>query len=183
MSEGRVQDARSQGADLKRRLVAAIADEQRLYHRYNEATREAARWAARADLAHAHGSEELSRAALGRSRRHESEAVRYHQEYLEQKAHVERMKTRLMELESGIVGGGRLGVQAVGFPGLEPNLSRTRRFEERAREERARLAAQAELERDELAEKLTALEREDRLERELAELKRKLLGEEDVSHT
>ncbi len=171
MSEPR-QDARSQLTDLKRRLVVMIADEQRLYQHHLEAAREAERWKRRAELALGRGIDDLSRAALERSNKHAAESERYRQHYLEQKGHVERMKSRLLALEIRA----RAGVTLSALPdtaAVERNLAYLDRFDERAREERARLAAQAELERDELAEKLAAMEREDRLERQLAELKRR----------
>jgi hypothetical protein len=84
------------------------------------------------------------------------------------------MKSRLRALEAGALPR-PLALPPPSAP-LEPEM-RLRQLdylEERAREERARLAAWLELERDELAERIAALEREDQLERQLAELKRKL---------
>ncbi len=173
MSNGGPQEVRSQLIEMKRLLVDAMANEQRLYQSYSEANREVQRWRGRAELALGRGSEELARAALGRASDYGDRASRLHQQYLVQKESVETMKARLRDLESRP----RL-LPAAGRPRelARPELALApgERREERAREERARLAAWAELERDELAEKLEALEREERLERQLAELKQRL---------
>ncbi len=176
MSSGEVQDIRSQLIEIKRLLLEAVVEEQRLYQRYSEASREAQRWSRRAELALSsrEGSEELARAALGRSSDHNARASQLHQQYLTQKEYVEATKVRLRELEMRArqqpMAAGRLpDVREV-----EHALSRIEQQEERSRAERAQLAARVELERDALAEKLEALEREDLLERQLAELKQRL---------
>ncbi len=170
------QEIRSRTLELRRHLVTAMADEQRLYQRYSEASRESARWRQRAELAVSKGMDDLARGALARSNEHAARAAEFERQYLEQKGYVERMKARLRELEAGR---GLAPTPAVAPPDvveLERNLARLERQAERAREQRALLAAWAELERDELAEKLAALEREDQLERQLAELKQRLGG-------
>jgi phage shock protein A len=167
-------EIRSQLIELKRLLAGAMADEQRLYQRSAEAERESDRWKKRAELALSRGSEELARAALERSGREGARAEQYRRDYLEQRQYVQDMKRRLVELE------GRARRQPVpsgelrGVGDLERSLVQLRRQEDRGREQRAALAAWAELERDELAEKLAVLEREDQLERQLAELKARL---------
>lgn len=164
---------RSQLIELRRLLSGAMADEQRLYQRHLDSTREAERWRSRAGLAAERGEDELAKGALARASRADSRAAQYQGHYLEQKEYVERMKRRLLELESGgypVRAGGRAPDAAE----VEKSLLWLRAETERLRDERARLAAWAELERDELAEKLSALEREDQVERQLAELKAKL---------
>jgi phage shock protein A len=168
------QDVRSRLTDLKRRLVAAVADEQRLYQRHSEANREADRWRQRAELAAGRGADDLARAALERARRHASVSLQFHEQYLEQKGYVERLKGRLLETERRIRERPATVTRPIDTEKLERSLAHLERWEERLREERARLAAMAELERDEVEEKLAALEREAQLEQQLAELKRKL---------
>jgi len=168
------QDIRSRVAALKRHLVAAMADEQRLYQRYSDAGREAERWRQRAELAAAKGADDLAREALERAGKLAAASQQSHEQYLEQKGHVERMKTRLMELERLARELPAALTRPVDMEKLERALSHLERWEERAREERARLATMVELERDEVAEKLAALEREAQLEQQLAELKCKL---------
>lgn len=174
MSNQSLQDYRSQLAQLKRHLVAAMTDEQRLYQHYTEENREAERWKQKAEFALNKGAEELARGALTRSSRHLSRAAEYQRQYLEQKAHVERLKVRLLELETRPREQPAMPSRLADLAQLESNLARLERWEERAREERAMLAAWAELERDELTEKFSALEREAQLEQQLAELKKKL---------
>ncbi len=178
MSEQSLQDVRSQLEELKRCLVASMADEQRLYQRYVESDREADRWRQRAELAVGKGIDDLARAALDRSNRHSAAARQFQEQYLEQKGYVEQMKTRLLELEAQAREGRALPRRPLDSSRIERSLAHLERWEERAREERARLAARTELDRDELAEKLAALEREDQLERQLAELKTRFKSRE-----
>lgn len=178
MSNQGLHEIRSQLTELKRLLVAAMADEQRLYQRHSEANREAERWRQRAELAVGRGSDDLARAALARSNGFRDRAAEFHRQYLEQKGYVERMKVRLLELEARGLERPVPLLRAPQVERLERSLAQLERWEGRAREERAMLAAWAELERDELAEKLAALEQETQLEQQLAELKRKLGGGE-----
>lgn len=166
-------EVRSRLIELKRQMASAIVDEQRLYQRYFEANREAEKWRGRAELALRHDSEELARAALERAGNSSNRAAEYHRQYLDQKGHVEWMKTRLLSAGSRAP----LPVAPLtpaDIARLERNLDRLERWETRDSEERARLAAWAELERDEVAEKLAALERESQVEQQLSELKQKL---------
>ncbi|MHB0871078.1 MAG: PspA/IM30 family protein [Chloroflexota bacterium] len=174
MSSQRSLEIRSQLTEVRRLLTAAMVDEQRLYQRHVEAGREADRWKRRAELALGRGDEDLARAALARSIDHGARASQFQQQYLEQKSYVEGMKARLRAMESGEVMAPPSAARGAGAADLERNIAQLERWEDRAREERARLAAWAELERDELAEKLEALEREEQLGRQLAELKQRL---------
>lgn len=167
-------DIRSQIVELKRHLVAAMADEQKLYQRYADAGSEANRWRQRAELAVGRGVDDLARGALARANQFDANAAQFEQQYLEQKRYVERMKARLRALESGVMEEPLEAVRLPDVAELERNLAHLEQQEERAREQRARFAAWAELERDELSEKLAALEREDQLERQLSELKSKM---------
>lgn len=174
MANVRVEDVRTSLSEIRRLLAGSMLNEQRLYQRFSEASREADRWRHRAALAASRSADDLARAALERSAEHEARASEYHLHYLEQKAHVEAMKARLVALEAQ----SRLGPlprrSTAEWARLDSTIERLRAQEGRIADERAKLAAIAELERDEVAERLAALEREDRLERELAELKSKL---------
>lgn len=174
MTNPGVQDARSQLQELKRQIVAQMGTEERIYRRYMEADREADRWRGRARLAVNRDDENLARAALARSARYEAEAAEFRRQYLEQKGHVEGMTSLLASLESRPAGTPARATRPLEMARLERNLLELDRQRERAAEQRARAAAWAELERDELAEKLDALERADRLDRQLAEMKERL---------
>lgn len=179
MANQEIREVRSRLVELKQLLGASIADEQRLYQQQVEEDREADRWRQRAELAARKGEDDLSRGALERAGRHAAKAADLRVQYLQQKEFVEGMKARLMSLEARA----RALPSAVSPPVDTTRLERTtghlQRQEERAQEERARLAAYAELERDEVAEKLAAMEREAQLERQLAELKQRLgVGEQ-----
>jgi phage shock protein A len=158
---------------MKRLLADAMVDEQRFYQRYSEATRDAQRWRQRAELALGKGIEDLARAALERAVDHDNRASRLHRQYLAQKERVEGMKARLREMES-LARTRPSAARVAELARVERPVTLQERREQRTGEERAALVAWAELERDELAEKLRALEREDLLERQLAELKARL---------
>jgi phage shock protein A len=174
MANQEIPDVRSRLMELRRLLAASMADEQRLYQRQIEEDREADRWQQRAKLAAGKGAGDLSGSALERAGRHAARAADLRIQYLQQKDYVEGMKARLLELETRARALPFTVVPPVDTSRLERTLSSLRRQEERAQEEQARLAAFAEMERDEVGEKLAALEREDHLERQLAELKSKL---------
>lgn len=181
MANSGIDELRSRLSEFRRLLAASMTDEQRLFQRYTEASRDADRWRRRAELAASKGSGDLARAALERSAHFEARASEYHLQYLRQKTHVERMKSRLLEMEARSFGAWTRSRAAADVGRLELTIARLDRQMERAAEERARLAALAELERDEVAEKLAALEREDRIERELAELKARMGSRFQVS--
>ena len=172
MATERIEDMQARIVELRRLLVASMADEQRLYQRFAEARREADRWRARATLAATRGMDDLARAALERSAEQEARASEHHLQYLEQKTRVQGMKSRLLNVEAGL-GSARPRITADPAK-AERILARLHQQEERAEEQRSRLAALVELERDEVAEQLAAMEREDRLDRQLAELKANL---------
>jgi phage shock protein A len=174
MVSNEVLDIRSRLTELRRLLAASMTDEQRLYQRQADANREAERWRQRAELAAGKGADDLTRAALERAARHEARASELRLEFLWQKAHVEEMKSRLFGLETRIRAVPSRLAPPVDTGRLERTLSRLQRQEEQARDERARLVAFVELERDEVAEKLAVLERETLIEQQLSELKRRL---------
>ena len=172
MATERIEDMHARIVELRRLLVASMTDEQRLYQRFQEARREADRWRARAGLAASRGMDDLARAALERAAENEARASEHHLQYLEQKSRVQEMKSRILGIEAGV--GTTRPLVTADPTKVERTLARLHHQEERAEEQRARLAALAELDRDEVAEKLAALERDDRLERQLAELKARL---------
>lgn len=174
MASREIEDVRYSLPELRRMLAASMADEQRLYQRHTEEQHEAERWRVRAELAVARGADDLARGALERAGHHAARSVEHHSYYLDQKAYVEDMKTRLLGLEIRARSRPSSLQGTVDFGKVERTLARLHQQEERAAEERSRLVALAELERDEVAEELAALEREDRLERQLAELKQRL---------
>jgi phage shock protein A len=174
MASQEIHDIRSRLVELRRLLAASMADEQRMYQHHVEEDREADRWRQRAQLAAGKGADDLARAALERSGRHAARAAEFRLQYLRQKEHVEEMKARLQDLEIRAHALPHTFAVPLDTARLERTLSHLQRQEDRAQQERARLAAFAELERDEVAEKLAALEREDQLERQLAELKQQL---------
>ncbi len=174
MPNQNIQDVRSRLIELRRLLAASMADEQRLYQRQADEDREADRWRKRAEMAAGKAADDLTRSALERAASHASRAAGLRIQYLQQREYVEGMKARLMDLEIRALARPSTIAPVVDTSRLERTLRRLKLQEERAREERAGLAAFAELERDDVAEKMAALEREDQLDRQLMELKQRL---------
>jgi|GEM_PF-7114729 len=129
------QEVRSKKLELRQHLVAAITDEQRLYQRHTDAVREAERWHQRAKLALGKGLEDLAREALVRANQHSARATDFERQYLEQKSYVERTKSRLRALESGVQPVSQLRPSS--NPKVERSLARLEQQEERDRREEA----------------------------------------------
>jgi len=98
MSEQGSQDIRSQ-LSHSNMSSGGDDDEQRLYQRNTEATRESDAGREGPSWPES-GLRDLARAALERSARHAAQAAQYLQQYLEQKQYVEHMKIRLLDLET-----------------------------------------------------------------------------------
>lgn len=169
---------RSELIEIKQLLLEAMSGEQKLYLRRVDELREESRWRERANLAISRSAEDLARGALARAGRHAATAAQFHAQYQEQKGYLEGLKRRLLELQSG--SGERPSARPVLSLQTEADtLGRLDRLSDAAFERGARQAALAELERDVLSEKLSAMEREDQVERQLAELKR-TVGQGDL---
>jgi phage shock protein A len=150
----------------RRHLAEAIAEEERLHQRREECLRLAGRWQQRAALALSKGLEALAQQAVERRLCYQALSEAYRLEYEEQRRHVSALKRELAAVETGIVIAGRAGPA---HPSGRPHWSEC---PPRRRESVAR--ASTGLAADPVADRLAALERSETLERQLAELKRRL---------
>ncbi|MDE3077533.1 MAG: PspA/IM30 family protein [Chloroflexota bacterium] len=190
-------DMHNQLIQVKTQVAAAMADEQKLYERYLDAQNQATEWQRKAELAVQKGSDDLAKEALARRNSFQETADGFKAQYDEQRKEVELLKESLSKLEAKIQEAetkkdlliarahvadtqqmvsatqDRLG-GAAAFEGFE-------RMEDKVRQKEAMAKASADLEHDSLEEKFQALEKDDNLEAQLAELKQKVHGGESGS--
>jgi phage shock protein A len=183
-------DMHNQLIQVKTQVAAAMADEQKLYQRYMDAQNQANDWQHKAELAVQKGDDDLAKQALGRRNSFQETADGFKAQYDEQKKEVDVLKDSLSQLEAKIQEAetkkdlliarsrvadtqnlvhattDRLNDQSA-FDGFE-------RMEDKVREKEALAQASSELERDPLEDKFAALEKNDDLDRQLADLKSKV---------
>jgi phage shock protein A len=182
-------DMNNQLIQVKTQVAAAIADEKRLYARYQEAQQQAEEWQRKAELAVAKGDDELAKQALARRNTFVQTAEGMQEQWQAQSAQVQALKDGLRQLEMKIdeatakkdlliarsrrakaeetVHRTLSGVRGMGA------LSEFDRLEEKVEQQEARAAAYTELSSDTLDQKFAALEQESDLDRQLRELKEK----------
>ena len=185
-------DMHNQLIQVKTQVAAAMADEQKLYQRYMDAQNQANDWQHKAELAVQKGDDDLAKQALQRRNSFQETADGFKAQYDEQKKEVDVLKGSLSQLEGKIqeaetkkdlliarahVADTQNMVHATtdrlndgsAFDGFE-------RMEDKVRQKEAMASASAELEKDPLEDKFAALEKNDDLDRQLAELKAKSSG-------
>ena len=92
-------DMENQSIQLKTQVAIAIADRHTLEHKEKAEREQAASWRQKAELAVAHSNEEMARAALGRALQHEGFAVDLAAELEEHKDHAEALRQSYNELQ------------------------------------------------------------------------------------
>src|SRR5688572_9524066 len=95
-------DMNNQLLQVKTQVAASIADEKRLYQRYQENEQKAKEWERKAELALDKGNEELAKEALSRRNSFGESATGFQAQWQEQKSQVESLKTALIQLERKI---------------------------------------------------------------------------------
>ncbi|MCC7105282.1 MAG: PspA/IM30 family protein [Chloroflexi bacterium] len=182
-----LRDMQNQLIQVKTQVAAAIADEKRLYQRYQESDEKANEWQRKAELAVDKGDDELAKAALGRRKSYAESASGFLTQYNEQHTQVESLKTALRQLEQKIdeaearkdllIARSRRAKaetkirETLSGIGQTSAVSEFERLEDRVSRTEARAKAMAELESDTLESRFQALETDDDVDRELRELK------------
>ena len=185
-------DMHNQLIQVKTQVAAAMADEQKLYQRYMDAQNQANDWQQKAELAVQKNEDELAKQALQRRNSFQETADGFKAQYDEQKKEVDILKSSLSQLEAKIQEAetkkdlliarshvadtqnlvhsttDRLNDQSA-FDGFD-------RMEDKVRQKEAMAQASSELERDPLEDKFAAMEKQDDLDKQLAELKAKVGG-------
>lgn len=185
-------DMHNQLIQVKTQVAAAMADEQKLYQRYMDAQNQAADWQHKAELAVQKGEDDLAKEALQRRNSFQETADGFKAQYDEQKKEVDILKDSLSKLEAKIQEAETkkdLLIARAHVADTQQMVSATTdklhdqsafqgfdRMEDKVRQKEAMAAASAELERDPLEDKFAALEKNDDLDRQLAELKSKVQG-------
>ena len=180
-------DMNNQLLQVKTQVAASIADEKRLYQRYQESQQQSDDWQRKAELAVEKGDDELAKAALARRNSYKESADGFQEQWKEQSAQVQQLKDALHQLESKIqeaeakkdllIARSRRAKAEVNIRETLAGIGKTsatsefERMEDRVSEQEARAKAAAELGTDSLDQRFAALESESSLDKDLAELK------------
>ena len=182
-------DMQNQLLQVKTQVAISIADQHLLEKRQKEQQEKAAEWMRKAELAVDKKQDDLARAALQRVESYRELTEGYAQQVIDQKAQVENLKTALRQLEQKLteaqakadllitqhrraravskaseakMAGGN-GSSAAAFDRMKHKVAHST----------ATAEAKSEMAADNLDDRLAALEKEDRIEQLLAELKTK----------
>ena len=183
-----VLDMENQLLQLKTQVAIAIADQHLLQKKQQEHVEAVAEWQRKAEVAVEKQKDDLARAALERSLSHERLAAGFSQQLDDQKAEAEtlrnafaRLQQKLAETQSATemliaqrkrvrtVGKAHAAHAAVDGQKRGNVLGRLRSSIER--DEVSNMVSRTMIEGDSLEDRFTALEREDRVERLLEEMK------------
>jgi phage shock protein A len=182
-------DMQNQLLQVKTQVAIAIADLHLLEHKRASNEEKVHEWMRKAELAVGKGKDDLARAALGRVESYRDLSESFAQQLEDQQAQVEQLKIALRQLEqklgeaegkadllvaqhrraraAGKAGDARLAFDA------HARSSAFDRMRRKVEHSDALGKAKADLADDHVEERLMALEREDRIDRLLAELKAK----------
>jgi phage shock protein A len=172
---------------VKTQVAVALADQHMLEKKQKENAVGEADWMRRADLSLAKGDEALARAALERALSHKRMASSFAEQVEDQKSHVETLKSALRDLNRKLeearakadlllaqhrrsrafskAGDARMAAANGAAPATFDRMTN------RIQHEEALGQAKAELLGDDIGQRLEALEKEDEVDRLLAELK------------
>jgi phage shock protein A len=180
-------DMNNQLMQVKTQVAASIADEKRLYQRYQESQQKTDEWERKAELAVDKGDDDLAKGALARRNSAKESADGFYQQWQEQSAQVQQLKDALHQLEQKIqdaeakrdllIARSRRAKaetqirQTLAGIGQTSATSEFERMEERVSEQEARAKAAAELDTDTLDQRFAALEHDSSLDSDLAALK------------
>src|SRR6516225_7992659 len=146
-----IADMNNQLIQVKTQVAASIADEKQLYQRYQDNQQKANDWQQRAEMAVEKGQDDMAREALSRRNAFQQTADGFKEQYDQQSAQVETLKTALHELEAKIQDA-QTKEQLL--------IARSRR-------------AMAELDTDTMEHRFQLMEQESAVDKQLADLKAK----------
>ena len=182
-------DLHNQYIQVKTQLAVAITEQHLVEGKADEARKKADDWMQKAELAVGKGQDGLAKGALERHNTFTQTALLFTEQAEEHKTHVELLRDTLAKLEAKLreVEGkkevlisqhraararARAGQAAVEATGSRPAAT-LGRMEEKVREEAARGTALFEVAEDDLDATFARMERDELLEKQLAELKAK----------
>ena len=180
-------DMQNQLLQVKTQVAIAIADQHLLEKKQKENEEKVAEWMRKAELAVGKKEDDLARAALGRVESYRDLAGSFGQQVIDQKAQVENLKIALRQLEQKLTeaqGKADLLIaqhrraRAVGkasdakiASGNGSSANAFDRMKRKVAHSSALSQAKSEIAADDVEDRLAALEKEDRIEQLLAELK------------
>jgi len=180
-------DMENQLLQVKTQVAIAIADQHLLDKKQKENEDKVAEWTRKAELAVDKKQDDLARAALQRTESYRDLSAGFAQQVTDQKAQVENLKTALRQLEQKLtearakadlliaqnrraraVGKASEARMATGGNGAGAAFDRMKR---KVAHTEATAQAHAELAADDVEDRLAALEKEDKIEQLLTEMK------------
>ena len=180
-------DMQNQLLQVKTQVAIAIADQHVLEKKQKENEEKAVDWTRRAEMAVDKKQDDLARAALERSVSYRSLAESFRQQVADQKLQVEDLKTALLKLEQKLSEAEaksdlliaqhrrsratRKAGEAQMAAGGSSHAATFDRMKDKVRREEAYSQATTEMVKEDVEQKLAALEKEDEIERMLNELK------------
>jgi len=182
-------DMQNQLLQVKTQVAIAIADQHLLEKKQKENEDKAAEWMRKAELAVDKKQDDLARAALARVESYRDLSASFAQQVSDQKAQVENLKTALRQLDQKLTEAQAKAdlliaqhrrARAVGKAsdariniGDGSKAAAFDRMKHKVVREQAVSQAKAEIAVDDVEDRLAALEKEDRIEQLLSELKTK----------
>ena len=187
-----IQDMENQLLQVKTQVAIAIADQHVLEKKMQENRDLHAQWMRRAELALDKKDEALARSALERAMSCQTMADNFHQQVEDQKVQVENLKTALLKLDQKL-GEARsksdmliaqhrrsraLGkaTDAQAASGDQSGAAAFDRMKGKVQHAEAAARAKSELVTDNVEDRFAAMEKEEQIDRLLAELKAKRTG-------
>jgi phage shock protein A len=182
-------DMQNQLLQVKTQVAIAIADQHLLEKRQKENDDKVAEWRRKAELAVDKKQDDLARAALQRVESYRELSENFTQQMTDQKAQVENLKTALRQLDQKLIeaqaksdllvarhrrarAAGKASDAQLQFQGSSRSTTFDRMKHKVAHSE-ATAQARSEMVADDIEGRLAALEKEDRIEQLLAEMKAK----------
>jgi len=180
-------DMENQLLQVKTQVAIAIADQHLLEKKQKENEDKVAEWTRKAELAVDKKQDDLARAALQRTESYRELSAGFAQQVVDQKAQVENLKTALRQLEQKLTEARAKAdlliaqnrrARAVGKAsearmagGNGSSAAAFDRMKRKVAHSEATAQAHAELAADDVEDRLAALEKEDKIEQLLAEMK------------
>jgi phage shock protein A len=187
-----IQDMENQLMQVKTQVAIAIADQHVLEKKMTENREQHALWMRRADLALDKKDDALARSALERAMSCQSTADNFHQQVEDQKVQVENLKSALLKLDqklgearskSDMLVAQHRRSRALGKAtdaqlavGDQSNAAAFDRMKGKVQHAEAVAQAKSEMVIDNVDDRFAAMEKEEQIDRLLAELKAKRTG-------
>src|SRR6266542_847044 len=166
-------DMQNQLLQVKTQVAIAIADQHLLERRHKENEEKTTEWMRKAELAVTKKEDDLARAALHRVESYREMAGSFSQQVADQRAQVENLKTALRQLEQKLAEAVGKAHDARSAIGDHSKTAAFDRMKNKVQRNEAVSQAKSEIGAEDIEDRLTAIEKEDRIEQLLAEMKAK----------